>query len=319
MSNKRNNLKITKFLIERGASLEIKDINYTNLLLLAFEKKYISMIYLILNTIKKQVKKEININEKNKQGDTPIILAIKMKNLELFKTLFEMLEMEGTIEKDLLFRICEFSNIGFLQYCLSEEFQKKYKIEYDLDEVNSIGASLLHFAAKNCDKKICEFLLENGNEINLPDNEGKTPIIYSLRENADIKFIQFLIRRGAKIPEDLYEEALIAGADKVISYLIEKGINVNRRMKKGETGLEVLSLNSQNLKIAELLLKHGYYINKELKNSNNQILLKAIKSKGRNQDYIEFLIEQGANFDTVYILIKNEDHLKKNKEIYGKQ
>ena len=37
----------------------------------------------ILETIKKQTNKEIDINE-NKEGDSAIILLIKMKNLELF-------------------------------------------------------------------------------------------------------------------------------------------------------------------------------------------------------------------------------------------
>ena len=41
----------------------------------------------ILETIKKQTNKEIDINEKNKEGDSAIILLIKMKNLEPFNML----------------------------------------------------------------------------------------------------------------------------------------------------------------------------------------------------------------------------------------
>ena len=40
----------------------------------------------ILETIKKQTNKEIDINE-NKEGDSAIILLIKMKNLEPFNML----------------------------------------------------------------------------------------------------------------------------------------------------------------------------------------------------------------------------------------
>ena len=61
--------------------------NSDNLLLLALKTQYVPMIYLMLETIKKQTNKEIDINEKNKEGDSAIILLIKMKNLELFNML----------------------------------------------------------------------------------------------------------------------------------------------------------------------------------------------------------------------------------------
>ena len=257
------------------------------------------MIYLIIETIKKRTNQEIDINEKNKEGDSAIILSIKMKNFELFKTL---LEMRGLIEKDMIFTICEYSNETFLKYCLSKEFKDKYNIEYQIEALDSNKASLLHYAAKQCDSQLCEYLMENGININSRDQEGNIPMIYSLKRN-NMQFLQFLIERGSKIPENLYEESIKAGASNVVSFLIENGINVNKTSQKENTSLYLLTKFSQNLEIANMLLKHGYSLKKEL-NSKTDIFYYSIKHKNPNIKYIEFLLKNGININFKYTKIK---------------
>ena len=263
---------------------------------LAFEKKFVPMIYLILETIKKQKNKEINVDEKNSEGDTAIILSLKMKNFGLFKTLLDMAEKN----ENLLFQVCEYSNLELLQYCFSQEFKNKYNIEYTFGIKDSNGASLLHYGAKNGDIKICQYLIESGIDINSKDNEGNIPLIYSLRENVDVSFIKFLINKGSTRLEDIYEESIKTGAYCIVSYLIKKGIDINRVNQKGESPLNLLTSYSQNVKIGQMLLKHGYYIKQELRNKQNDLFYRAIKRKDSNKEFIEFLIKNGANFEQTY-------------------
>jgi len=134
----------------------------------------------------------------------------------------------------------------------------------------------LIYAVKNNLFDIYKILIANGADVNLPDSDGITPLMYA----SNIEIVKDLIKRGA---------------------------NVDVKNKYGETALN----RSKNIELIKCLIENGADVN--VKDHNGQsLLLKAYKLN--NIELKTYLIEQtGADLSerelTAYFLPKERKRI----------
>ena len=84
---------------------------------------------------------------------------------------------------------------------------------------------------------------------------------------------------------------------KIVKYLIERGVDVNKPNFLGVTPIFV-ACQYGNTTIVKYLMKHGADIN--IKSNHNETPL-SFACQSRNKDLIDYLLLHGANIDIIYI------------------
>ncbi|CAM1510967.1 Fc.00g084800.m01.CDS01 [Cosmosporella sp. VM-42] len=128
------------------------------------------------------------------------------------------------------------------------------------DMVNNIweGTTAVHYAAAQSGKAL-EVLLPFVNDINLPDEDGATPLILAAA-SGEVKGVSLLLEAGAEI--DLVDgwhqtalySALHADSTEVVRMLLEHGANPDIPANSGHSPLEV-TIGKNHLEYAQLLLE----------------------------------------------------------------
>jgi ankyrin repeat protein len=157
------NYENLKVLIELGADINSIDDNGENALFLIahFDIPGVEQCIDLL------IKSGINVNEKNKNGKTPLMEAGVFGNLTLVKELIKSganLQENDNNENNTLL------NVVFMQV---QESYKKKKAE------------------------IISLLISNGCDINCLDKNGSTPLIIAV-ENENVEIVKVLLKLGAK-------------------------------------------------------------------------------------------------------------------------
>jgi ankyrin repeat protein len=142
------------------------------------------------------------------------------------------------------------------------------------------GATLLHIASKYQKKISIVFLLENGSDPYITDNQGNNAAAWPLLLNS-VDILKILIDHGFDINravtgKDRTSKPLLASWSnyEMLAFLIAHGANVNEaRITNGATLLHTLAGDSQDeaLPKIKLLLKSGANVN--IKDSSGQIPL----------------------------------------------
>lgn len=153
----------------------------------------------------------------------------------------------------------------------------------------------LFYAAGNRDYKMCEFLIAHGADVNAQNEGGATPLTWATLFEGDLAICELLIKHGAQVQPvthnllplliaamngnlEICELLLDTGADidaisggatafgmaaqialeseKVCSFLLERGANVNERNENGATALMALAYDG-NLTMCQLLIAYG--------------------------------------------------------------
>ncbi|KAJ8871765.1 hypothetical protein PR048_028105 [Dryococelus australis] len=99
------------------------------------------------------------------------------------------------------------------------------------------GQPALHAAAENGHFKIMQWLVEQGADINVKDNDGKTVLYHAAKE--DIQVLEYLIRHGAKTKlvdmTQLYMHMENKSEMKTFKWLMEHGGDINVGDLHGDT------------------------------------------------------------------------------------
>ena len=124
-------------------------------------------------------------------------------------------------------------------------------------------ASALHYAAKDSDSSMIEYLIEQGISVNVVDNDNKTPLLWADKPNY-VENVTALLKCGADINKvnaqsgacTLYYAA--KDADKrMIEFLMEKGISVNVIDKDNKTPMSLADQRINSVECVAALLKYG--------------------------------------------------------------
>lgn len=233
-----------------------------------------------------------NINAKNKDGDTPLSLAVKRGYPEIVKMLLDngadfnfKDELGNTlIHKSMFLPFEKFFSI------ISTLLSKGLSI----DTKNFAGNTVLYDVATlmafiEWQEKL-NFLITIGADLEAKNNKGETPLLYALHASGSYASIKNIIESGAKIDAQTHEgkTALHYVVDyqedldvlkNIINLLIEKGLDINVTDYKGDTVLHIIARKRlQSKEAINFLIQKG--ANPNIKNYDGKTPLELAREKG---------------------------------------
>jgi len=277
------NEEIFKYLLKCGANVNTKD-NNENSLTSLIVNNYPHLLNKLL------LYKNISINEKSANGNCPIIDAIIKKD---FESVTKLMTYGIKYKIDMNVKDEQGNTLLIISYnhgCM-EIFN--YLINYfDINEKNSNGCGILYYVLDKKDINTLDILLDENISINDIDNnknsifqvlinKGFTDTLLSVMKKSEIKANANLNHKN--INGDTPLLTMIKNTNKdfkdikenIIKDFIELGSNVNASNNDGETALS-LAFERKSLSIAKILLKNGAKINvdiilKSIENNNASI------------------------------------------------
>lgn len=283
------------------------------------------------NDIKKSkyiLQKDVDINTRDKKGDTVLISAIKKNSIEIAKLLIEAgadVNAKSIIREESTFMIASECNateimnllIKFgvdihttkdsdgrnsLMSAARENAVEALKLlidsGIDIDDKDSTGGTALIQAAFVGATEVTKLLLEAGADIKIANNLNKTALQIAIEKNKqdivtllkNVKPAKEYNLNGQNKKEFLFNAIKEKDIAKV-DYIIKNGANVNSKNDEDWTVLmEASCINS--IEIIKLLIKAGADVN-AYDESGWTALMEATNNK--NIDILKVLIESGAN------------------------
>ncbi|XP_062592261.1 putative ankyrin repeat protein RF_0381 [Saccostrea cucullata] len=182
------------------------------------------------------------------------------------------------------------------------------------------GYTALHFACVNGDKKLISFLITNGVEINAKTNEGESVLHVACR-NGKYDACEFIVINYPKLIDvkdnDGYtalHSACVNGDRKLISFLIQKGLNIGALTNDGESVLHI-ACRKGKYDACEFLAT-GFSQLMDIKDNKGNTTLHFACING-NRRLISFLIEKGFAIDSLTNDGENIFHVACRKDSNG--
>lgn len=191
------------------------------------------------------------INAYNKNGNTPLLVAVEKESIDIIKILLQhganpdQFNQDKTITPIML---ASFGNYQIVKLLI------KYKANINLININKESA--LHFAVSMQKKDIVKLLLGNGTKVN---GDFYRPVIH---ECTDLEMFTLLTAAGAdpferdKNGDFLIYDVALTGKPKLLQKLIEIGMDINSFSSDGFTPL-MLAAFGDKLANVKILIANG--------------------------------------------------------------
>ena len=224
--------------------------------------------------------------------NTTEILFIYME--ELMEDMIKKLEDEKKDIKDYFLLIAS---------VLGKEEVVKYLLEGNNTDVNKKVDedrwTTLMLAAQNGHKKVCELLLEEGEQVDTIDKHERTAMMRAA-ENGHKEVCELLLSRGAQVDSTNGKgwSALMFAAERghkeVCELLVSRGAQIDTANKHGWTALMFAAQNGHK-EICELLIGRGAQI--DIANKHRWTVMMLAAQNG-HEEVCELLLDIGAQVDT---------------------
>jgi cytohesin len=248
-----NHREIAEFLISNGVDIRNRKGFLHRVLVIGWH-----------DLAKHAIDQGIDVNAKDRDGNTPLHLANNVKD-----------------------------NIEFTELLIAKGA--------DVNAKSKSGMTPLHQAVRtrNGRKDVVELLIANGAEVDVKDKSGLTPLYWAVaHKRTDSDVIEYLIDRGGDVNTRTQVEgytplrnAVINQRKDIVELLIGNGADINAKDRTfGETALHKAAL-FKHKDIVELLVANGADVN--AKNKNGRPPLYWAVKKG-HKDIAELLRKHGA-------------------------
>ena len=230
----------------------------------------------------------VDVNEKNYAGITPMAVAAEKGNMDIIKMLVE----EGGA------KVNEVSSYGVTPLIAASAAGNVEVVKYliahgaDVTAKDDLGkTALLHAAAKNNKALITGLIKLNSAATDLADITGNTPLMYAAQAGA-LDNVQILVAHGADInyknPTNgisALAAAAAEGQDATVRFLARNGADINIKDSGNRTPL-FYALSTNQTKTFNTLINLGADVN--AKDSNGQtVLTEAVKQ--HKPDFVSIL------------------------------
>eukprot|EP00833_Pecoramyces_ruminatium_P005024 jgi/Orpsp1_1/1179056/evm.model.c7180000067754.1 len=321
-----------KYILKQGVDINFEDENQSHFLDFIIDTQHISFLKtvfehfvynntFILNMIllhKNKIQlsneelKSLIYEEKKriKITSSMYIKTIKDDNLALLKLLIENDRTKHIMDIKNKYRLLlvasEINHWDIAIYLIEN-------LEMKINEKNRLHKTPLMFASEQGNKKIVEYLIEQGALVNDKDKNGQSPIIYACK-NGKIDVVEYLLKSGAIIDDRDRNDmtplmhAAVHGHNDIISFLLEHNADIHARSRSGSSVLIYAAMHNQK-ETMELLLSYGLDING--KNSGGWTVLMHACKAGK-LEVVKYLVEHGAS-------INERNGFRKTALIYASQ
>ncbi|KAK6523910.1 hypothetical protein TWF281_001875 [Arthrobotrys megalospora] len=286
---KRGDAKVVEKLLEYGADIDVPAGDYGSPLQIAIEEGDLDIFRLLLER-GANVDFECN-KEKTDQHATPLSAAFGHKTM--FKELLDHGADLLAGDSVCLVRAAGAGNIDRISNLLS--------LGANVNCQQGIPGKALHTAARCGQIKACEFLLDNGADIDAFGGYYGNALMAALQgyqENSIIPIVKLLLDRGASVNSSPCEESASAlqlairkGYDELIDAFLEKGADVNAHDPRWGTALIAAARRTTGIPMMEKLLARGADVT--LSGLEYGTALQAAASRGNTQ-VVEFLLDHSA-------------------------
>ncbi|KAK4880295.1 hypothetical protein RN001_008441 [Aquatica leii] len=213
-------------------------------------------------TVTKLLTEDVEIDKKNDEGQTLLMLAL------------------------------DNGHLGVAKYLIARGAS--------IHLTNNRGFSSLHYAASAGDLTIVRHHLDNGVDINITNINGDTPFITALYAQT-IHVVQFLLERQASIElspvtnpkQTCLHHAIEAGSDSIVLQILDRGFYLEKLSSRGLTGL-MKALHYRNTHIASLLIERGADVNARDESRATGLHLAATEGL---YDMLQLLLDKGVNIN----------------------
>ena len=237
----------------------------------------------VLDKVNAFLEDGIDVNAKDSQGMTPLLLAARGGHKDVAELLINKgADVNG---KD---------NSGYtpLSWAIWNEDREMIKLLVtngaDVNFVTEDDWPFLHYLTWNNDRELVELFLTHGAKLNVKDNSGRTEFHIAVsRGNRDLA--RFLVSKGATAPE-LYLAACLGDLARVKS-LVEEGVDVDTKDEVGWTSLYWAASMAEE-EVADFLIGKGASI--DVRTNNNRTPLHQAATAGAAK-LTSLLISKGAD------------------------
>lgn len=263
-----------------------------------------------------------NPNERNKEGQSPLHVALSTKNLAAAQALYKaggdlyLLDNTGLSPLTQVFgAAAAFSEAFFTEDVLEARdsarntplFYTAYQSNLAMAQLllkkgasiraqNLTGQTVLHEAVRLGNVALAGLLLKNGALINLADNQGNTPL-HNLVQFESMEMGELLLASGADVGaknkegRSVLQEAVRRNLVKVSTWLLKKGADPNTRDNLGRTCL-FDAVQGGNAEVVKLLLNAGTGVN--LRDATGSTITH-LAATAANQTIADLLLGAGAD------------------------
>lgn len=262
LTAENGHLAVMKLLLNNGAKLNMTNKYRESPLYLATKNGHFPAVEYLLN-------KDAEVCIRNQFGDSPLHVAAEngiLPIVELLLSKSAKINVSNQFGDSPLHLAVENGNIPIVKLLLEKGAE--------VNKSNQFSNTPLHLAAKNGDLLAVKLLII-GAEVNMTNQSGDSPLHLATR-NGNLPTIELLLNEGADVSQtDMHGDSVlhlavakcssetpilsISAENYIINLLINKGINVNLKNKRGITPL-YMAIEKRNLVIMNLLINRGAYL-----------------------------------------------------------
>jgi ankyrin repeat protein len=202
---------------------------------------------------------DVDEEDEKTEGDTPLEAALALE--EDWAEMVQLLIRHGLNLSRQQSALHSSTSVEMLQFLLDHGAP--------INGRDAHGATYLETLVSDADsdsemEEKIELLIQRGANVNIPDNDGATPLL----KCASVEIVNLLIEHGANVNAAdkrgmtaLHLAATDEGQIELGELVIAKGADVNARNNDGYTPLDLLVIGSFNYDFALLLVAHGAWVN----------------------------------------------------------
>ena len=320
------------FLLDAGARVNILDDNERSVFmqLAKWDSEF--------DFLKKIYDMNASVFYKDYLGNTAFHYAVEDKlsipKIDLFLSLgFDVNLKNDKKRNPLMYYLVKHEDV-FVREDISSEIKKFISAGMNVNSRDLLGNSLLHFLCKNSNKiELIEYLLENGANINITNNEKETALMISVLNIAGDSFwsthskeIGKEILTTPELANNIHIRDIFINPEEISSdlilpiFLLEHGAKPNITTLNGYSPLIMAAGFATDINLVKVLISYGADTDFLTPDKMN-LFLTAVENQS-NPDVIKYLIDEGYSIpyenekgDTVLDLLKSNYNLRFNEEL----